>query len=149
MPLHPPVDFVATHEVVGLLAVVIVTLVGVLAGVEVPDQFLLFPVLRGGMVGIVDHHQRHAQLAREAHLRLVNLCHQRVQAALLVSVGLHELPGMQLHVEAVAVNVEKRADLLSRTYVVPGFDVPGELGNHAAVAGVDAIGVPAHEVGVE
>ena len=126
--LHPAIDLIPAHQMVGLLPVVLLRLVGVLAGVEVPHQLLVLPVLGSGMVGIVDHHQRDTQFGGEAHLGTVNLAHQIVEAALLVGVCLHELPGVQLHVELVAVDIQQRAQLLAGTDIVTGFDIPGELG---------------------
>ena len=85
------------------------------------------------MVGIIDHHQGDTQFGGEPDLRLVDLGHQSVQAALLVGVGVDELPGVQFHVEAVPINVEQRPQLLACPNVITGLDVAGELGNHAAV----------------
>ena len=97
------------------------------------------------MVGIVDHHHGDAHLSGEPDLGAVDVAHQIVEAALLVGVGIHELPGVQFDVEPILVDVGQHTHLVACRRIVPGLDVSGELGNHAAVARVDAFGVLLHQ----
>ena len=145
---HPVDEFVLAHQVVSLLSHRLqgrAQLVGVLAGVERPHQFLVVPVGGFSVVGVVDHHHLNAHLGGESDLGLVDRRHVGVEpvhvghpvVGRVVLAGhdgkLAVLPGMQFAVEAITVDVEQAAQDQPGLILPPVDHRLCELGHHAAV----------------